>query len=576
MNYKIIIILETFIGVVNGNFSASSQLISSLNKFYHFDLNIYLKSNVDLLRREGINNDTVLRTIITCDNDKTAKFTKCGNNIFLIATMNSTEIERNLVLNVVKKLFQANIEIKIGIFYDKQVTPSFLEISKLFQWCWSFLILNVFVTYYTEMNTLHSLTFNPFGSFSVINLTDLNPDKYFTSKTGNLQGHQIRTYLINEYQTAFLTKNNTSLAGPHGNLYSFILEKMNATLHVPLLKIEPYDTQKVKKLFENKSFDIFPQAIIVVSSHSFLTTIGMENLNVLVPQSKPYTIINALILSILNKCAFLVLSSIILFIVLSLIFIRFVQSGKFLVLKSFTQTSVLLITGNIHLNSRKLTKSEILILVPWTFAGVVITTFIFSVLYNHLTVTTYEPEVNTFQDIEQYGCNIHAPGQGIADKVREIIGENLFHKISIVNSEEIMHNIAIYNTSNCYLLTDSRIQAVLERQKRLNIKGFHLPKQYASKVPCSFLIRPDLPYVDKMNYIILRSFDSGLFLKWKSDLYYELVEIDYFPKTFVSNVEVTNYYVLSYILVLGWCFSVICFIFEILYFQICNIVLRYA
>src|ERR1700743_3001886 len=121
MNCKLIILSMILVGLLNGSFTTSYELISRLNQYYHFDSNIYLSLdvNVNVLRFEEIEDNTVLRTIITSDNDEIEKFTKYGNNIFLIVTMNSTTFdESNETLNVVKKLFQANIKMKIGIFYD--------------------------------------------------------------------------------------------------------------------------------------------------------------------------------------------------------------------------------------------------------------------------------------------------------------------------------------------------------------------------------------------------------------------------------------------------------------------------
>lgn len=566
------------VGLVNGRFTTSCELISSLNQYYHFDLNIYLSLdvNVNVLRFEGIEDITVLRTIITSDNDEIAKFTKYGNNIFLIVTIKSRTLNgSDETVNAIKKLFQANIKMKIGIFYDMMVSPNLKEISNLLLWCWRDHIINVFVTYFTQINNLHTFTFHPYASFKLINLTDdLSPENYFKSKIENLQGHPIRTYLSLEYQTAFLIKNNTSLGGPYGKLFCLIIEKMNATLSVPLQKILPYDAQKVKELiFDNKTFDINPQPAKIQTSLTYLDTIQIEKLNILVPQSKPYNIIKALFLKVLLKdydCLVLLMS--ILFIVGSIIVIRFVLSGKFVFIKSFIQTLALLITANTYINYRKFTKSETLILVPCTFAGIVITNIIFSVLFSFLTVTVFEPELDTFEDIDRFGCNIHTPGRGIAEKVRVTIGEKLFQKVSVHNPEVLKQNLANYDISNCYLFTDSRIRVVLERQKRFSIKGFHIPKQYASKVPYSFLIRPDLPYVDKMNYIILRSFDSGLFEKWLSDSYYELVQMNYFQKISKSAEEETNNYELLYFLVLGWFLAAVCFICEFLYFRISKIV----
>lgn len=529
--------------------------------------------NVNLLKFKNLKNTTVSRMFLTLDSDKIDEFTRWGKNIFFIVVWKSNKgEENNRTLRKLKKIFHSNIKMKIGFFYEN--VSNFEEVSSVFRWCWSVLMINVVATYTTQWDYVHAFTFDPFGSFNVINITGSSADKYFPSKIDNLHGHRINIFLSHDYQTSFLIKNNTSLGGPHGKLCCLMLDKMNATLSVPLDIIKPYDAQTMKQLvYDDRKFDVCPQPVKILSSLTYLNTIEIEKLNIIVPESKAYTVINALNLTVFDEYGYLILIFIILCTVSSLILIRFVQSGKFMIMKSLIETSSLLITANIVINYRKCTKSEMFILLPWTFAGIIITNFVFSVLFSFLTVTTFEPQINTFEDIDRFGCKILAAGRGIAEKIREPIGENLYSKVVIVASKEMSHSFATYNRSVCYLYTDSRIRVILERQKRLNIRGFHVPENYASKGPFSFLIRPDLPYVDKMNYIILRSFDSGLFAKWMSDSYYELTEMKYFEGKDFSDDEQTNSSqpILWGFLSLGWSSSVICFVCELL----CNWIFKH-
>lgn len=528
---------------------------------------------VNLSKFENFKSTTVSRMFLTLDSDKIEKFTRCGKNILFIVVWNSIKwYENKRTLHVLKTIFHSNTKMKIGFFYEN--VSNFEEISSVFRWCWSVQMINVIATYTTKWDHVHAFTFNPFGSFNVINITDSSADNYFLSKVDNLHEYPINIFLSHDYQTSFLIKNKTSLGGPHGKLCCLMLEKMNATLSVPLDIIEPYDAQKVKKLVnDDRMFDVCPQPVRILSSLTYLNTIEIEKLNIVVPQSKAYTVINALNLTVFDEYGLLILIFIILCTVSTLILIRFLQTGKFMVMKSFIETYSLLTTANIVINYRKYAKSEMFILLPWTFAGIIITNFIFSAMFSFLTVTTYERQINTFEDIDRLGCKILAPGRGIAEKIRETIGENLYSKVVIVASKEMSLSFATYNTSICYLYTDSRIRVILERQKRLNIRGFHVPEKYTSKGPFSFLIRPDLPYVDKMNNIILRSFDSGLFAKWLSDSYYELAEMDYFAGKDFSDEERTSSSqpILLGFLSFGWSSSAICFACELL----CNWILKH-
>lgn len=97
------------------------------------------------------------------------------------------------------------------------------------------------------------------------------------------------------------------------------------------------------------------------------------------------------------------------------------------------------------------------------------------------------------------------------------------NRIYLRRSADLLPEIFSYNTSMAVLLFKTHVNVLLEHQKRLNIRGYHIPTEfYILKFLCSYHVNNDFPFIERFNDIIQRLQSGGLYEKWTGELYDEV------------------------------------------------------
>lgn len=548
-----------------------SVLISGLSNFYNFDHNIFLlDSSVDINRFLNTEQDTP-QSLYTFNNTgnnitglETLKEIK-SKNVFLVVVSVGVNLSDLTFLNRIKNIQRLNKNMKIGVFYSDPVSTANLQ--KLFEWSWTHNIINIFAVIYPLVNdglscenSLNVFSFNPFGSFNVINVTGYETfDSFFLSQNSNFQQYTLRLGQVEIYTYTSDEK-----------LWQAVLSVLNASFTVVEVN---FDSVSDTKLLEYGTIDAMK------TTYSFdvddvvnMYPIFMEAFVIVVPEATPYSEISAYLRTLTsdNIIGYSMIS--IAAVMLLLTFFRYVKRKKILFFRSVVDVLNLLINDNGGIKYQNLSRIEAFLIVPLTFAGFVITNGILSTLKSYLTRPIFQPQINTVEDIYASPFPIFTHYEIWVRRATDVLGNLSKHsdwsdKFRLAEFEVVDKEMKMYNTSISFLERLSYANFALDNQKRLNIRGYHIPQLDIDKYVVSYPVHDDFPFIGRLNEIIHWIRDAGLYEKWRrEDSNGFVINISKNIKSLKSREqsEVERFEVPMFI-VYGWCTGGIVFVIEIIW-----------
>lgn len=574
-----------------GRIQANSQevdLIKKLNQFYLFDHNLILiesTTNLDKFINVPESLCCVPQTLYVFEDISEEMNTKSisrSTNTFMIIGLKGINLERNLIfLTKIKDFQRDNNNLKIGLFIIESL-PTSDYLLQLFKWFWQNSIVNIFVAYSAQTGieihhseySLHIYTFNPYGTFDLINLTDSESlSDYFPKYCYNLRQHSIRIAVHNDLNTFIYSKDNPKFGGNDGKLWQTIFSVTNAS-YTMVKFVEITDGHDIQDMVMNGTIDLGPQShpLFAWNSPIYLYPIYMDTVAIIVPSAEPYAEFAAYLETFFDYTLFYALLLTMFLVITSLTLIRYMKYQRILFFQSVADVINLFMNDNMAIDYRNLYRAESFIILPSTLAGFVIINIILSILTSFLTRPMDQPELNTFADIERSPFPVMVPTQKNVDQLVEdfkhIWNIDWSHKIASSSFDEFLRQILSFNTSICFVYFGSKVKNLLEHQKRLNIRGFRIPTQTISQTIFCYVVPVDYPLKHCFNEIIQWIMNAGLYWKWTDESYFEFVEKGYFSKT-VNGAERSGekYYVPMFI-VYGWIGSGFVFIIEIVWNRI--------
>lgn len=380
---------------------------------------------------------------------------------------------------------------KIGMFFSHFVSSEDLEM--LFQWCKKRLIVNIFAATCSQpevnqtasaQRVLNIFTFNPFGSFHVINVTDSQSyTSFFPSLDSNFQQHQLRLAF------PFNSRRNKEMWLAVFQLMnaSYVFDENNYTKRSDYLENELI-IPKVSAQEKLAELVVYPMVMIADL--------------IIVPDAPPYSDFTAYLRSAMSDKFCILFLITILGAVLLLSIFRYIKQKKILIAQSVADVLNLIMNDNEHIKYQRLSRIEIFLIVPLTFVGFVIVNGILSNMQSYLTEPVLQPQINTIEEIYRSPFPILATGDFWPKKLNEVLTRLTTHddwsdKIIALPENLMQEQIESYNRSICFFRESIRANTVLRVQKWLNIKGFHNPQIEISMFHYSYLANESFIYLER-------------------------------------------------------------------------------
>lgn len=369
MAYKTFAAILNLISVYSPEYQEIA-MISQLNCFFNFDHNVLLlHSSADINRFVNTKQQTP-QTLYVFESDylndvrlESIADTKKKNN-FLIVVPANFEQSLHFVyqLGGTQKL---KTNLKIGVFFSQLISSD--ELKRFFQLCWENRIINIFVSSNAYCVTqescsesvLETFTYNPFGTFDVINVTASTAlDTYFLSQKSNFHQHIIRVA-----EPAFI----------------FITSKSDKTLWLAVFRVMNASSTEIQcdnnvnsrsKFFEKNSVDVVTDSYgtdppIIVNMYPM----RMEDVVIVVPEASNYGEFSVYLQTVTSDNFFSYSIIIIFAVMLQLCFFRYYKQKKILLLQSIADVANLLMNDNGAIKYQHLSCVEACLIIPLTVSS---------------------------------------------------------------------------------------------------------------------------------------------------------------------------------------------------------------
>lgn len=556
-------------------------LINELNDYYKFDHNIFLLgSSVDPDRfvnlsfiatkqfkstpqslyvfEDGRNNIKGLETLTAAIKSK---------NTFLIVSPDQANFNENLILlTQIKEIQRLNINMKIGVFFSD--TISIDDLKKLLEWCWKQRIINIFTAFDSRGNAaqlriadhfLNIFRFNIFESFDVINVTGSELfKKVFPSETLNFQQYPLRL---------------ANTASPSDKkLWLTVLQVLNSSL----VAVKVDREADVSELFRDDIIDILPSTVLIDADRplsTYLYPMVAITVVMVVPEALPYATFTTYLRAIATDHFFGFLLTTILATVFVLTIFRYIKARKMFFFQSAADVlNVLLVNDNYNIEYQRLSRVEAFIMIPLTFGGFIIVNIILSIFQSYLTRPYVQSEIETIEDLYRSPFPIFTNSEYWKAKATELLTVlwehgNWSEKVHLIDYLEFHRQLYSYNTSRSFPFAKTQAKHLIKLQKQLNIRGYHISSEVRLlKTLAAYNLMDDFPFTERLNQIIHRVQNAGLYEKWLEEDDQSLLKIVRLVNSrgTSKNLDIDKFPLLDFI-VYGWIAACVMFVFELIW-----------
>lgn len=559
------------------------NLIDQMNNFFKFDHNIILVNGladidpfINKSKREFVPQSLFLLNDVEEKNTGLESLKQIrSKNPFLIVVSEHYDIG---LLTRIKEIQRLKIDIKIGLFCLHTVSYDVLQ--KLFQWCWSHGIINIFVAFHlysdgshqasSSNNLLKVFTFNPFQRFEVINVTKSESfETFFPSQNSNFHRHPIR---IGQNHVMFSGLANIG----HINirLWEEVFRVLNASFTI-VLDENIYKLSR-GQLFENDTMDVVTILYADNEPGYIYRSVNLypmivEDFVVMVPEAAPYSGFAVFLLAATSN-EILLYSIIAIGVTMILLScFRFIKRKNILFFQSGADVLNLLMNDNGSIKYRDLYRVEAFIIVPLTFIGFIIVNGILSSLQSYLTRPYMQHPINTIEDIYKAKLPIVNTNPLLIHHAIQVFNNmtkrnDWKDRLHVQNGQKMEQEIRKMNKSMSFIWPHYRATILQDFQKRINVRGYRISNIRFFKYVGSYPINGHFPFTQRINEIINRIRSSGLHQKWWKETQTMIVRDEVFLNRVPVNTAIdTQSFAVPEFIVYGWILSLLVFVFEIIW-----------
>ncbi len=551
-------VIEAILGILP-LISQEASLIGDLNNYFKFDHNVLLLDSSAVTDHFiGCGNYPKSVYVFESAHGNVTGFKSLreikGKNTFTIVVPGSSSFSKNLnLLKKVRRIHRLDTNMKLGLFFRN--FTSLDEIRAHFQWFKDQLIVNVFAATYSDIEAIESTwserslniyTFHAFGTFEVKVARRTMYKEFFPSLNFNFHQHKLRV-------VPFIKIMNE-------RFWLAVLQIMNATFTNTAITFD-VDSRLVPLASSSSEFPRYP-----IYPHL------LTHEKLIVPEARPYSNFLAYLQRLTTHALFGYSLGVIALTVSILSTCRYIEKKKSLFCQSLSDVLNLLINDNNYIKYQLLSRAENIIIVPLTFAGLVIVNGFLSNFQSYLTKPVLQTQLKTIEDIYYSPFTIIVP-PGWKQKALDTVTYLSTHqdwnkKIIELESLKFSDLILTFNTSTCYLMSDMDVAMMLSVQRRLNTNGFYDAGIKVTRSLGVYRISERFLFFDRLNEIIHWTHSSGLFYKWisESSVEHERLIVNNNREKFKNHqaVDVVKFEFLM-IIVYGWIASTILFTIEVLW-----------
>lgn len=548
------------------------SLIQKINNFFNFDHNVYLLDQSADMNR-FITHDSTPRSIHVFDGSdnnymtgsKIAIKIASKKHTFMIVARQNSIFRENLNLFIrVKDIQRQHVNMKIGIFFTHTATKE--DLQKLFEWSWKHRIINIFAAYHPQGSEypLNIFTFNPFGTFDVLNVTgSVDYDSLFLDQKSNFQRYHVPQVA---YFAGYATK----------EFWSCVSDVMNASFVSVEHNFTNFNDTWLQELYNN-GIDMIAGIIRQDSLEKIhLYPFMMEPLHIVVPKALPYSDFSAYLKTITSDKIFGYFLGTICVVVVLLLISRYIKQKKILIIQSIADVLNLLMNDNGAVKYLRLSSIEIMLIVPLTFVGLVFVNGILSTLQSFVTRPILQPQINTIEKLYESQLPIFVSGDEWKRSLIDVIdnktntpnAKNLNDRMHVMHNMLIVRQAFTYNRSISLLLEKSMLNMLLSVQTKLKIDGYHIIPTAIFTFYGAFFVHGEFPFILRLNEISLWMQSAGLFAQWVKTA---SIENEYkylkFTRKLLQNRDDSDVesFPFPMVIVYGWIASMILFGIEIIW-----------
>lgn len=497
---------------------------------------------------------------------KNLRIIGCKNPFLIVVPKSSTFEHNSILLEQIKIIQNADLKLKIGIFF--QTVTTMVDLQTHFLWFRNQLVGNVFATGYLHSSggSLNIFTFHSFGKFEVINVTKAKScTEFFPSLDSNYHQHNFR------------------VASFDGDLYErfwlTVFEAMNATFTV--------DNTRYRSFFEYflNGFDIYPRFFsYTMRSRRFrVYPLTMTHENIVVPEAEPYSGIYTYFQTLTSNELFAYCGGVLVAMVSILIVCRYVKTKKILFFQSLWDVLNLLANDNSFIKYQRLSRAETFLIGPLTFVGFVVVNGYLSNLQSYVTKPVLQPQLTTISDIYNSPLKITAPPH-LAQMVQETVtnrsnrlpNEDWSKKIVSVDRKNFHQQILEVNTSTAYAMSGLDFGLLSRVQRRLKVRSFYDTGVTVTSSLSMFFMNDSFLFMEKFNEIIHLTHSSGLFNQWVKESFAgnEKKIVAYHLNKLRNQQATDDEFEFPLLVVYGWIVSILVLIVEIMWSKISKLTVK--
>lgn len=498
------------------------HLIKRLNDFFHFDHNIFIVDSAAAydcwFQSTSSNygnqmvNDSPPQTVYTLSNiaTKLAAFDgiSTSKNQLLIVVVARVELGLQF-LAAVKSIQALDINVKVGVFFVRPVT-SLDIVEQWFHLSWTTGILNIFCAFHLTVNVSDQsdTVFNVFkySAFDLINVTTSESGRdIFPDKVPNFHGDPLRLEVIREYSNSSIDR----------TFWDTACDILNASMSKVSVSHKEYFTygKIIADAFLHGGY-------LERYSKDMLYPYDQAMLVIVVPHAQPYSDFMAYLQNGTWMLLFVLAFAVVTISSLLLLMSRYLHQKKFFLLQSVSDVVNLLINDNADIKYRNLDRSNVFVIVPLTFTGMIVMNGIVSLFQSYLTSPIYQRQINSLEDLYTSSVPVLVYEVGWKSERVKLLEDlsnygDWSNKVYGMDSGKLEDVAISFNNSISFFTNSAIARAFLEAQKRLDLKVYHvLSETVFVRYLMTYQVAPEFPFRDALNDLIHRLNSAGLIDKW--------------------------------------------------------------
>lgn len=566
MNYKQIIILNV-LSSVQPQYT-DTILIHRLNNFFDFDHNIFIiDSSAEVCHFVESSNHNVPKTLFLFETLAELSGVKTfgklkeikSKNSLLIVVIESDAVyhDSNFQIRFIK-ICRLQRNMKILFFISRQFA-TVDDLHGLFRLCYNNGIANMMIATFLRQpiaSPLNIFKFNAFVEPSLINITDDTEfvKRVFPNRSINFELRPLR--FLNPDSDGNCQQSFTSIAAV--KLQDIFCRVLNASASVAETL---HDSDCISIL------DTSP-ARVAISQFVNLYPIATDNFVIVVPEVLPYAQFGTYIQNSSSHKLFPWNLSVTLVTIILLSFIRLKLHKRSDILQSALDVVNVMASNNEAIKYKRLSRSEVALLVPLTFAGILITNGYMSTLQSFLIQPKAPPQIERMEELYQSKVIILLSPTHSEPEIRGILNGQSKHndwsdRIRAVDHLTIDRHIHSRNSSIAFIALEKEAKILLAYQKRMSVAGYYIPAEGMAlrKMLKMSYVNDNFPFIECLNDISGWLHSAGLYKKWDEDAMHcasKSVEMDV-SKNFKCGGDIMTVAIIIY----GWIVSGTAFALEI-------------